>query len=308
MRSARVAFPMFSACETAMLTKQKTVRASDGSSMNIVTPTASNSCKLTTSLAPLTKRLLFACCLALFATTAAADESTKQLNAQAIHKGKQFLVDLYDDEMELLPEFRGHNVYWLFHDNYLAAKVLSNSHPKVAKKIRDAIKRFDVHRAGKIEILFGEAKEPLPFRHHLLKDVATRDGKVVRTEVVTDRELQGWRKYADLLLLSAIHLSKSHPKQAKRDFDTAMAMWDGKGFNDAVVKAHGRYATYKLALAAIAAKRLGVQKDLPDKAIPTLRRLQDKSGGWITDYKSNGEPIGKANVETSCLAIIALGS
>ena len=37
--------------------------------------------------------------------------------------------------MNLLPEYRGASVYWLFHDNYLAAKVLNTSHSETARKI-----------------------------------------------------------------------------------------------------------------------------------------------------------------------------
>ena len=37
-----------------------------------------------------------------------------------------------------------------------------------------------------------------------------------------------------------------------------------------------------------------------------LLALQAPSGGWITDYLSDGTPVGKANVETTCLAILAL--
>ena len=48
---------------------------------------------------------------------------------QAITKGRQFLVDLFDPTLDLLPEYRGSQTYWLFHDNYLAAQVLRKSHP-----------------------------------------------------------------------------------------------------------------------------------------------------------------------------------
>jgi hypothetical protein len=33
---------------------------------------------------------------------------------------------------------------------------------------------------------------------------------------------------------------------------------------------------------------------------------QAKDGGWITDYDQNGKPRGKANVETTSLAILAM--
>lgn len=33
--------------------------------------------------------------------------------AAAVAKGRAFLVSLFDSELELLPEYRGANVYWL---------------------------------------------------------------------------------------------------------------------------------------------------------------------------------------------------
>lgn len=45
--------------------------------------------------------------------------------SEAIQKGQAFLVNLLDPDLGLLPEYRGSSVYWLFHDNYLAAKVLA---------------------------------------------------------------------------------------------------------------------------------------------------------------------------------------
>lgn len=232
------------------------------------------------------------------------------IEAAPVKAGRAFLVSLLDEELKLLPEFRGHHVYWLYHDNHLAAKVLERSHPKIAAQIRESIKRHGERISGKIEILFGEAQHPLPFRRFRLVDVKQVGSKLIRTERVTDSTMHGWQAYADLLLLAAI--AEKDNQKATAHFDAAMAMWDGKGFLDAAAKAHKIYATYKLALAVIAAGKLGpeaVQK-LPDELISKLQAMQIKSGkesgGWITDYKPDGKPIGKANVETSCLAIMAL--
>ena len=37
-----------------------------------------------------------------------------------------------------------------------------------------------------------------------------------------------------------------------------------------------------------------------------LLKMQADTGGWITDYKPDGTPVGMANVETTSLAILAL--
>jgi hypothetical protein len=124
--------------------------------------------------------------------------------SEATQRGRTFLAGLLDSELGLLPEYRGCKVYWLFHDNYLAAKVLKASHPEIAQTIRSAIEREGVRRSGKIEILFGEAEKPLPFHQYQLIEVRHTASKVVRTEVVTATKLEGWEQYADLLLLASI--------------------------------------------------------------------------------------------------------
>ena len=53
-------------------------------------------------------------------------------------------------------------------------------------------------------MLFGEVKEPLPFRQYQLEDVRQVGKKVLRTEVVSATTLAGWEQYSDLLLLACI--------------------------------------------------------------------------------------------------------
>src|SRR5438034_206706 len=88
---------------------------------------------------------------------------------QATQNGRKFLVSLMDTNMGLLPEYWGANVYWLFHDNYLAAKVLSESHPRISKVIQASLRHEGFIKSGKIEIVFGETEKPLPFRQYQLR-------------------------------------------------------------------------------------------------------------------------------------------
>ena len=69
----------------------------------------------------------------------AASESNDQFDAAA-SKGRRFLGSLFDPTLDLLPEYRGARVYWLYHDNYLAAKTLRASHPELSGRIEKAIK------------------------------------------------------------------------------------------------------------------------------------------------------------------------
>ncbi len=217
-----------------------------------------------------------------------------------------FSLDLFDPKMRLLPEFRGSSVYWLYHDNYLAAKVLAKSHPEVAQKITNAISDFGIKESGKIEIVFGEARNPFPFRHFQLNEVRRIGNKLVKTEVVTDHVMDGWDEYADLLFLAA--LAENEPAKARQHFVHGMAMWDGKGFNDRVARKSGVYATYKLALAVLAAARLDKQSDALAAVLERLLAQQGRDGGWITDYDKTGNGRGARGTEgRQGKAVLAVG-
>lgn len=223
----------------------------------------------------------------------------------AAARGRQFLADLLDQEMGMLPEFPGSKVYWLSHDNYLAIKMLEKSHPEVAKTIQQAIEREGFSQSdGKTELLCGESRAVLPFRHYDLKELRREGDKIIRNELPTDRLMTGWEKYADLLFIAAV----AEPDSAKANgyFQAGMKMWDGNGFVDVVYHKHQIYATYKLALAAIASRRVKPQQAVPEELGKRLLAVQGDSGGWITDYNAAGKKIGFANVETTCLAILAV--
>ena len=250
-------------------------------------------------------RLALLLSLALFAGTAHAAVPTK-----AIARGEKFLVDLYDPELRLLPEFRGSKTFWLYHDNYLAAKLLAEPQPKLAAEIQRSLVRHGATNSGKIEILFGEAAQPLPFRTYVLTNVAVVAGKTIRTEIVTEQGLKGWEEYADLLLLAAFAQATNAPLEARAHFKRAAALWDGRGFHDRVLAKQNpeqkRYATYKLALYLLAADRLPQPAPHAAEVRQQLLALQNEAGGWITDYTPEGRPVGQANVETTCLALLAL--
>jgi hypothetical protein len=223
---------------------------------------------------------------------------------EAIRRGESFLTNLFNPTLDLLPEYKGAKVYWLYHDNYLAAKVLAVHHPKMSERIFAGIRREGVEGSGKIEILFGEAPSPLPFRQYELKDVRRAGERVIRTEAVTARPLGGWREYADLLLMAA--LAEQDAAAAREDWTAAMRMWDGRGFMDAATRHSRLYSTYKLALALLAARHLSPAPAVPPGLLEKLLNLQAPSGGWITDYDEAGEKRGLANVETTSLAILGL--
>ena len=96
---------------------------------------------------------------------------------ESIASGHAFLINLFDPELELLPEFHGSKTYWLYHDNYLAARTLADTKPELSRQILATMARFGVTNSGKIEIVFDEARQPLPFRAYQLTNVAVIHGK-----------------------------------------------------------------------------------------------------------------------------------
>jgi hypothetical protein len=226
----------------------------------------------------------------------------KEPAVQAVARGREFLLGLIHPELHLLPEFKGHHVIWLYHDNYLAAKVLAATHPVEAARITAAIRSYGVGHSGKIELLFGESE--LPFRHYELRDVAIEGGFTIRSEFTTDAVNPHFTQYADLQCFAAI--AEPDAAKARAHFDAALAMWDGTGFTDPATRVMKRFATYKLALALLAARRVGDHSPALAVMRERLLKMQADSGGWITDYRPDGTPVGMANVETTCLAILAL--
>jgi hypothetical protein len=83
-------------------------------------------------------------------------------------------------------------------------------------------------------------------------------------------------------------------------------MWDGKGFADRAVEDMKIYATYKLALYLVALKKTETSSPIASAVFARLRALQNDAGGWITDYDRELRPRGFANVETTCMALLAL--
>ena len=259
-------------------------------------------------LSLLAQRLQPVLWLVVIAFSPRADAATADGEiAQRIQRGESFLTNLFDDRLQLLPEYRGSSTYWLFHDNYLAAHLLDRTRPDLSRRIRSTLAQFGVTNSGKIEIIFGEARQPLPFRTYLLTNVAVIEGKTIRTERVTTNILSGWDEYTDLLLLASLAQAGSVPVEARKNFHKAVAMWDGEGFKDAAARHNGIYATYKLALYLIAADRLKIAAPHRDEVIARLLAMQSTDGGWKTDYKDS-KPVGLTNVETTCLCLLALQS
>lgn len=132
--------------------------------------------------------------------------------------------------------------------------------------------------------------------------------KTLKTEIVQDKVFDGWREYADLLLLAAIaqaRLSRETPNSISRQ---RRRCGTARGFNDRVVESARQYATYKLAALFDRGKPAQAKPQVEVAVRDRLLAQQAEDGGWITDYNSKGERVGLANVETTSLALLALSA
>lgn len=251
--------------------------------------------------------LAWAACAAFLGVAAmAADGPDLAKPAEVSAKGTRFLEGLFDTELGLLPEYAGAAAHWLYHDNYLAAKWLARAGNPLAPKVAAAIHQPGRTNHTKVEILFFEHPRPLPFYGHRLVDVRQVGRKIIKDEWTLPEPLKGWEEYADLCFWAAIGESRTDLERARGHLRLGLAMWDGHGFKDRVTQVNHRYATYKLALALLAAR--ACDGEFPESAAvrEKLLAMQNAAGGWITDYRADGTPVGLANVETTCLALFAL--
>ena len=234
------------------------------------------------------------------------DELNPATPATAAGRGRRFLAQLFDPAMGLLPEFRGSKVYWLYHDNYLAAKVLDGTEPDLAAKSVTPSRASASRARARSRSFSARPRQPLPFRHYRLEDVKRVGEKVIRTEVVGEKVHEDWERYSDLLFMAAIAEAGRHKEKGLGHFEAGMKTWDGTGIRDRASEKGGLYATYKLALALIAARRLDRKPEQPAEMLKRLLAMQREDGGFVTDYDALGKPVGQANVETTSLAILAL--
>ena len=108
-----------------------------------------------------------------------------------------------------------------------------------------------------------------------------------------------WQEDTELLFPAAVAEDLKDREEAMRHFEAGLATWDGTGFNAKVNRTKSPYATYKLALALIAASRWN---RLTAKAVSLVNRLvamQSEDGGIATDDNAQGRPVGQANIKTT---------
>ena len=225
----------------------------------------------------------------------------------SLDKAYSYIISLYDSSVGLVKENASINKYWLWTDNILASKILTNKDTQLSAKINNKVKEY-------------AQTYNITFRHPIGALIDTK----AYFNTITDINLTGniWysdsngteelscHDYADIAFYKAIYYYKiKQHNKAKDCYMAGSSMFDGYGFRDRAFYADGnRYTTYKLALYKIASDTLGLEGKHVDRALHIIALMQDSNGGVYTHYKEDLSIDSMTNVETTALAIMAYNS
>jgi len=233
-----------------------------------------------------------------------------------IQRGVAFLKCQYNPSVGLLQESPTihWNRYYLANSNALAAYTLETLGvaPKLATALRNGLGRYPDHdHNGFIEVAWGETIRWPPYHHQdrLLEQI----GQACILYEAHDGPgyFYDWSAYSNLVFMAVLNeYNQGYLESARRLFAIEMSTFDGYGFPDlAYDKRGGIYETIGPAWALYAAARLDIPPD--DEQVNALRRIlleqQDPvSGGFHTHYRPAEPRLADPNVETTCLALLAL--
>jgi len=240
---------------------------------------------------------------------AAASTATAQnvLNAaQEIRSACSYLESNYENSTGLVRETPTLDRFFLYSDNYLAARVLSSGcdNPGLAESINRTLSRYDASRFPNQYMAF-DCRGPFfggSEDYRVSGDVWTTVNNQSGTPLNDG--------YADIAFLRAYYYVEcaNNPPAAIAAFDAGASEYVGVGFDDApflVGQSAGVYQTYKLALYVYTAELLN--QTAPLGALVSMARMQNSTtGGFYTGYDANLTPVGTTNTETTCLSIMAL--
>jgi len=197
--------------------------------------------------------------------------------------------------------------------NLLAEYVLRNicGYRDLADRVRAFLEKYKPGFYDYYQVLLGE-RVVFPFnatRHEVVGLVQVGGGEVViKRVVVASDTIVDYYEYANLVALKAVgHAERGELSEAREELSRLEALFDGRGFADKAFKARREelgeslYEAYKLALAVIA-HRVAGEEDGAEKYASILQRIKPPATYYTPDLAGSGD----LNVETACLAAIAL--
>lgn len=238
------------------------------------------------------------------------------------------LMFTYNSSMGLCSEVYGKtgnslgangDVFWICSDNLLAYYALQKYNQTISDKIKSKL----IEYAQNYSLPTNDEGLPISYKHEaIIGEVLPDEFKTanqftlkesqsytVLTEIDNGTVINDWTNYADLVALRGLSaINEGKMAEAKALYDSLMNMWDGYGFYDKAAKENGYYDTYKIGLAIILRKRLGLEKPIEEfRMEEILLACQDPAtGGIATGYNKELSTKGhNRNTETAAIIAIA---
>ncbi|MBT9163948.1 MAG: hypothetical protein DDT24_00874 [Chloroflexi bacterium] len=194
-------------------------------------------------------------------------------------------------------------IYWLYPDNLIASHALDPFDADMAHEIRETLQHYAQPPSRLFEVLFGK---------RIPEEIATaRQAVIIReTEFPIMAEFHdsppplSWEDYGDMLIYQSLnqHL-RGNREKARKYFDQAYSMWDGKGILDAEAREKNRYAGHNLALILYAGRVLNITINSQIEA--TLWGMQNPDGGIAAYADLDGNRPGTSDSKTTAMALLA---
>jgi len=203
------------------------------------------------------------------------------------------------------PWAKYNSTYWLYSDNLYAYHALKVFTPEYAEKIRHTYEQYSFPKDTKLfGVLFGENLSGI-IGSPVNVALVNQTDRVVIYRRHEGALMKDWSLYADTIIYRALDEYQFHNQTtAKKIFQNAVKMWDGKGLYDDASTQDGFYANYKLALLLYAARFMRVKLSIEREVERKLWSAQNALGGIRSLTDSNGTPFGSANVETTALVLL----
>jgi len=238
----------------------------------------------------------------------------------AVTKATAFLVSNYNLKLGLISETTFSHIYWLYSDNFLAARALRQVGPfdpyliAIANNISATIQHY-APRLGSATnqyvVLSGTWKGPCSFANTSSPIVGQPSSMQVKVTLNNGTGTLSASDYADIAFLKAICLQyQGNYSQALTAFNLGASFFNGTGFADLQFtspagSSHGIYQTYKLALYIYTSRLLS--QPVNQAALAMLLKMQAPDGGFYSGYLPDLTHDNTAsNTETTSLAILAL--
>jgi hypothetical protein len=223
-----------------------------------------------------------------------------------------YLLKRYNPHLGLIPETPGSCVYWLYSDNFLAAKALmqygqdNSTILAIGQNISATVQRDSAQIGTDNQYATSFGGGPCQIHNASNYNVSSSDGAQIKTTLNNGTGYLSEKQYADVAFLTAICLyDQGNDSGAMSAYGIGWSMFDGVGFRDLPYNQTGQYQTFKVALYVYASDIL--KQPVNETALTTLLRMQAENGGFYTGYNSSFSPDRTlTNTETTSLAILAL--